>query len=108
LFPSPLSEKLHNVELFMAHVLIFLFFLSPSGIPEKKFAVMCRKYHRVFRKTLSFVSLMKHITFIYKVKLISTGSKISRKDLKKKTGEREREREREEKSENENKKKFFK
>jgi len=50
---------------------------------------MCRKYHRVSRKTLSFISLMKHITFIYKVKLILTGPKIARKDLKK-TEERER------------------
>jgi len=46
---------------------------------------------------------MKHITFTYKVKLISTVPKISRKDLKKKKRKRERERE---KVKNKNKKIF--
>lgn len=85
----------------MAHVLIFLFFLSflffvPVWNPEKKFAVMWRKYHRVFRKTLSFVSLVRHITLIYKAKLISPRPKISRKDQKGERKEKEREREKSE------------
>lgn len=53
---------------------------------------MRRKYHRVCRKALLFVSLVRYITFIYKVKLISTGQKISRKDQKGARKEKERER----------------
>lgn len=70
------------------------FFFVPVWNPEKKFAVMWRKYHRVFRKTLSFVSLVRHITLIYKAKLISPRPKISRKDQKGERKEKERERER--------------
>lgn len=80
LFPSPSSEKRRNVErAFYGSRPDFspFFFHSCLGIPRKKFAVMCRKYHRVSRKALLFLSLVRHIT-LYKAKLISTGPKISR------------------------------
>lgn len=69
------------------------FFLFPVWNLEKKNLRLCAGSIIAFaERPLLFVSLVRYITFIYKVKLISTGQKISRKDQKGARKEKERER----------------